>query len=208
MPHPKPRKIHTTGSLAANKQRVQLEPHACHASAIAEQLNQRLRPWPRLPRSQPMPSHLQTPMHSRRNGRTLCSLAWISKASTYTGFAGHGLAKTPDFDRTANHGVVFEYAYCGSLACAPSRIFVMTGRFPHQTDSRPSRSTLSQSSVPIPRHLGASGCSCVQAQPHTLAAASDGEADLWLRKRGCAGLPPREVDESVTHEKTSKACST
>ena len=53
----------------------------------------------------------------------------------YTGYAGHPLVKTPNLDRIARRGVVFENAYCGSPVCTPGRACMMTGLYPHETSS-------------------------------------------------------------------------
>lgn len=53
----------------------------------------------------------------------------------YAGFAGHPLVQTPYLDRIAHNGVVFENAYCGSPVCAPGRACMMTGLYPHETNS-------------------------------------------------------------------------
>jgi choline-sulfatase len=44
-----------------------------------------------------------------------------------------GLARTPAIDRLAQHGTVFDAAYCNSPLCAPSRAAFMTGRLPSRT---------------------------------------------------------------------------
>src|SRR5437764_14432423 len=43
---------------------------------------------------------------------------------------GHPLVKTPNLERLASRGVVFESAYCASPLCAPSRFSMMAGRLP------------------------------------------------------------------------------
>ena len=53
----------------------------------------------------------------------------------YTGYAGHPIVKTPNLDRIAASGVVFENAYCGSPVCVPGRSCMMTGLYPHETSS-------------------------------------------------------------------------
>jgi choline-sulfatase len=50
----------------------------------------------------------------------------------YTGFAGHPLVQTPNLNRIASAGVVFENAYCGSPVCVPGRSSLMTGM--HSSD--------------------------------------------------------------------------
>lgn len=44
-----------------------------------------------------------------------------------------GRARTPAIDRLAQHGTVFDAAYCNSPLCAPSRAAFMTGRLPSRT---------------------------------------------------------------------------
>jgi len=43
---------------------------------------------------------------------------------------GHQVAKTPNIDRLAEQGVVFEHAYCNYPLCAPSRFSMMSGLLP------------------------------------------------------------------------------
>ena len=40
---------------------------------------------------------------------------------------GNRIAKTPNIDRLAGQGVVFEHAYCNYPLCAPSRFSMMSG---------------------------------------------------------------------------------
>lgn len=42
-------------------------------------------------------------------------------------------ARTPNIDRLAHEGVVFESAYCPSPMCIPSRTSMLTGLYPHET---------------------------------------------------------------------------
>ena len=44
---------------------------------------------------------------------------------------GHPQAKTPNIDRVAKMGTLFNYAHCQSPFCNPSRASMMTGRYPH-----------------------------------------------------------------------------
>ena len=61
---------------------------------------------------------------SRPNFVFICS---DQHAYKYTGYAGHPLVETPNLDRIAARGVVFENAYCGSPVCVPGRSSMMTG---------------------------------------------------------------------------------
>jgi choline-sulfatase len=42
------------------------------------------------------------------------------------------LVRTPNLDRLAAHGVVFENVYCASPLCVPARMALLTGRYPHE----------------------------------------------------------------------------
>lgn len=46
---------------------------------------------------------------------------------------GHPQARTPNIDRLARMGTLFENAHCQSPVCNPSRASMMTGRYPHTT---------------------------------------------------------------------------
>ncbi|MDW6001351.1 choline-sulfatase [Vibrio mangrovi] len=45
-------------------------------------------------------------------------------------YGNHKAAKTPNLDKIAEDGVVFDSAYCNSPLCAPSRYVLMTGQLP------------------------------------------------------------------------------
>jgi arylsulfatase A-like enzyme len=57
----------------------------------------------------------------------------INDISTFGGGAVDGRIKTPNIDRLAADGAVFEQAYSGTATCAPSRAMLMTGRYPTRT---------------------------------------------------------------------------
>ena len=46
------------------------------------------------------------------------------------GCYGDSVAVTPNIDRLANRGTVFNHAYCQLAVCCPSRLSLMTGRRP------------------------------------------------------------------------------
>jgi choline-sulfatase len=49
------------------------------------------------------------------------------------GCYGHPIVKTPNLDRIAERGAIFNNAYCTSSLCCPSRASLATGLYPHQT---------------------------------------------------------------------------
>lgn len=44
---------------------------------------------------------------------------------------GDSVVSTPNFDRIAKQGVLFNNAYCAAPSCSPSRAALLTGRYPH-----------------------------------------------------------------------------
>lgn len=44
---------------------------------------------------------------------------------------GDPVVHTPNFDRIARQGVLFNNAYCAAPSCTPSRAALLTGRYPH-----------------------------------------------------------------------------
>ncbi|MGL4629901.1 MAG: sulfatase family protein [Leadbetterella sp.] len=55
--------------------------------------------------------------------------------SKHAGIYGDNVVKTPNIDRIAKQGVVFENAFCSSPSCSPSRAAILTGMYPHQLES-------------------------------------------------------------------------
>ena len=54
-------------------------------------------------------------------------------AAQFLSVYGHGVTKTPNLDRLAKSGVVFENAYSSSPLCAPARATIMNGLLPSRT---------------------------------------------------------------------------
>ena len=46
-----------------------------------------------------------------------------------SGCYGHPLVQTPNLDRLASQGVLFENAYCNNPICVPSRMSFLTGQY-------------------------------------------------------------------------------
>ncbi len=58
----------------------------------------------------------------------------IDDLNNWTGFAGgHPQTQTPNMDKLAKQGVVFENAYCAASVCNPSRAALMSGYLPSST---------------------------------------------------------------------------
>ena len=51
-----------------------------------------------------------------------------------TGCYGNDLVETPNLDRLAASGVMFDNVYCCSPICVPSRMSMLSGRHPYQNE--------------------------------------------------------------------------
>ncbi|MEP3694259.1 MAG: sulfatase [Parasphingorhabdus sp.] len=57
----------------------------------------------------------------------------INDLSTFGGGVAGGAVPTPNIDRLAADGAIFNQAYAGHATCAPSRAMLLTGRYPTRT---------------------------------------------------------------------------
>ena len=85
--------------------------------------------WARGPVEAPLPSDERPP-------NIIFILAddlGINDISTFGGGVAGGRVQTPNIDRLAADGAIFNQAYAGNATCAPSRAMLMTGRYPTRT---------------------------------------------------------------------------
>lgn len=76
------------------------------------------------------------------------------------GAYGHSLARTPNIDRLAARGLLFENAYCNQPLCGPSRASFMMGLYPEQNNIKGNAIRVRErvpDAVTLPQHFMAHG---------------------------------------------------
>ncbi|UQZ82456.1 Arylsulfatase [Paenibacillus konkukensis] len=76
------------------------------------------------------------------------------------GCYGNSYVDTPNIDRLAANGVLFERAYCNSTVCAPSRGSFLTGRYPKTTGLRKNGQNIPERERLVTKLLHDAGYSC------------------------------------------------
>jgi len=80
---------------------------------------------------------------------------------------GHPVVQTPNFDRVAAEGTVFENAYSTHPVCAPSRASLVTGWFPHVQGHRTLRYLLDDTTPNFFKYLREAGfTTCLAGKNH------------------------------------------
>ena len=74
-----------------------------------------------------------------------------------TGCYGHPLVQTPNLDRLAAEGVLFENAYCNNPICVPSRMSFLTGKYASDVNIYDNGSPLASDIPTFAHYLEASG---------------------------------------------------
>src|SRR5688572_20807568 len=90
-------------------------------------------------------------------------------AQRIAGCYGDQVVETPNIDRLAAEGIVFDNAYCPSPICLPARMSALTARYPHRQSCWTNTDYLA-SDIPTMAHaLGASGmCPILVGRMHAL----------------------------------------
>jgi choline-sulfatase len=79
------------------------------------------------------------------------------------GCYGNTVVKSPNIDRIAARGIVFNHAYCQQAVCSPSRSSLMTGRRPDATkvwDLETHFRVALPDAITLPQHFKANGYYC------------------------------------------------
>ena len=78
-------------------------------------------------------------------------------AAAVTGCYGDSLVRTPNLDQLAKRGVLLENVYCPSPICVPSRMSMLSGRYPYENQVW-TNSHMLDSGIPTFAHaMGAGG---------------------------------------------------
>jgi choline-sulfatase len=78
-------------------------------------------------------------------------------AQKIAGCYGDPVALTPNLDRLAARGVIFDQAYCPSPICVPSRMSLLTGRHPYAQECWTNDDGLASDRPTLAHALGAAG---------------------------------------------------
>ena len=73
------------------------------------------------------------------------------------GIYGNTRIRTPHIDRLAESGLVFDRAFLTIAQCSPSRISILTGKYPHATGAEDLHTPLPDGQVFVTTHLAKAG---------------------------------------------------
>ncbi|GAA5521559.1 sulfatase [Aliifodinibius salicampi] len=74
-----------------------------------------------------------------------------------SGAYGNEVIQTPNIDRLAERGLLFDKAFLTTAQCSPSRISILTGLYPHATGAEDLHMPLPEGSRILPDYLSESG---------------------------------------------------
>ena len=92
-------------------------------------------------------------------------LILIGDDISYNDFSctGSKIIKTPNIDQLAKNGIIFNNAYLTASSCSPSRVSILTGRYPHNTGAAELHSAVPANQLAFPKILKENGYYTAQA---------------------------------------------
>lgn len=106
------------------------------------------------------------------------------------GCYGNPVVRTPNLDRMAGEGLVFDNAYLTTSSCSPSRCSMITGRYPHNTGAPELHTALPGGLFVYPEALMAAGYYTVLSGKHHMG----DQVDHAFHKISKGGGPGGEGD--------------
>ncbi len=100
------------------------------------------------------------------------------------GCYGHPVLKTPNIDRLAAEGMLFDRAFLTISSCSPSRSSILTGRYPHNTGAEDLHQPLPADQKTVAQYLSGAGYHCMSVGKWHL---GDAERRNWGRIVECGG---------------------
>lgn len=79
------------------------------------------------------------------------------------GCYGNTFVRTPNIDQLANNGVKFTNAFLTTSSCSPSRVSIITGRYPHNTGAAELHTDMAENQVLFPKMIKDAGYYTAQA---------------------------------------------
>ncbi|HEX9997050.1 MAG TPA: sulfatase-like hydrolase/transferase [Abditibacterium sp.] len=99
----------------------------------------------------------QKPQSKRPNVLWICT---DQQRFDTLGCYGNPFVKTPNLDRLAASGAIFDRAYCQNPLCTPSRASLLTGRYPRTTRARQNGQCVPAEETLVTRILDQAGYTC------------------------------------------------
>ncbi|MXZ36672.1 MAG: sulfatase [Holophagales bacterium] len=117
-------------------------------------------------------------------------LVFVADDAGWSDFGAYGnrAVRTPSLDALAASGVVFDNAFLTTASCSPSRISILSGRYPHATGAEDLHSPLPEGVELLPSLLGREGYFTGHMRKTHYGPAGERQFD-WFSEETWEGLP-------------------
>ena len=117
-------------------------------------------------------------------------VVFIADDAGWSDFGAYGnrVVRTPNLDGLAASGVVFENAFLTTASCSPSRISILSGRYPHATGAEDLHTPLPAGVDLLPTHLAREGYFTGHMRKTHYGPEGDRQFD-WFSEETWEGLP-------------------